>query len=82
MAEAMLRLKQLVDRDPKCIGEPFYVVERDVAGASLDMRHECPMQIALECQVLLRPAACGAQNAQIDREHLPGALMAFTGSIL
>lgn len=60
-----------MDRDTEGVGDAFYIVQRDIARAALDMSDEGAMQTALEGELFLRPAPILAQSNDIGGEDCP-----------
>lgn len=49
--------QQLEYRHLKRFGQAFKIIQRDVPPAPFDMGNKCAVQLALESQFFLRPAA-------------------------
>lgn len=49
--------QQLEYRHPKRLCQALEIIQRDVSPTPFNMGDKRPVQIALECQLLLRPAA-------------------------
>lgn len=62
--------QQSVGGNAQGVGQFADVVERDIAFASFDMCHKCPVQLALEGEILLRPIPLCAQSTEILAEGL------------